>query len=63
MVIKNRQDILSNIKLLYNYKDSENMDLITAWNPDEDQWWITGFNPECKEKTTPETTPDFIYKK
>jgi len=48
MVIKNRQDILSNIKLLYNYKDSENMDLITAWNPDEDQWWITGFNPECK---------------
>ncbi len=46
MVIKNRQDILSNIKLLYNYKDSENMDLITAWNPDEDQWWITGFNPE-----------------
>ena len=52
MVIKNRQDILSNIKLLYNYKDSENMDLITAWNPDEDQWWATGFNPECKEKTT-----------
>lgn len=46
MVIKNRQDILSNIKLLYNYKDSENMDLITAWNPDEDQWWATGFNPE-----------------
>ena len=48
MVIKNRQDILSNIKLLYNYKDSENMDLITAWNPDEDQWWICSFNPNVK---------------
>lgn len=24
------------------------MDLITAWNPDEDQWWICSFNPNVK---------------
>ena len=46
---------------LYNYKDSENMDLITAWNPDEEQWWITGFNPECKgEKATLEIGRGFL---
>ena len=39
------------------------IDNIFSWRPIEDQWWITGFNPECKEKTTLETVPDFIYKK
>ena len=30
---------------LYNTKDSENVSNIFSWEPVEDQWWITGFNP------------------
>ena len=32
---------------LYDYESGEN---IFSWEPTEDQWWITGFNPECKKK-------------
>ena len=30
---------------LYDYESGEN---IFSWEPTEDQWWITGFNPKCK---------------
>ena len=26
------------------------IDNIFSWRPIEDQWWITGFNPECKDE-------------
>ena len=32
---------------LYDYESGEN---IFLWRPIEDQWWITGFNPECKDE-------------
>ena len=32
---------------LYDYESEEN---IFSWEPTEDQWWITGFNPECKDE-------------
>ena len=30
---------------LYDYESGKN---IFSWRPTDDQWWITGFNPECK---------------
>ena len=30
---------------LYNYY-GENSEQIFGWNPNEEQWWITGFNPK-----------------
>ena len=32
---------------LYDYESGEN---IFSWRPIEDQWWITGFNPEHKDE-------------
>ena len=26
------------------------IDNIFSWRPIEDQWWITGFNPKCKDE-------------
>lgn len=34
---------------LYDYESGEN---IFSWRPIEDQWWITGFNPEYKDEET-----------
>lgn len=31
---------------LYNYEGENSIENIFAWEPREDQWWITGFNPE-----------------
>lgn len=31
---------------LYNYENSKNIENIFSWQPDDPQWWITGFNPE-----------------
>ena len=31
---------------LYNYYDSDNITNVLSWEPDIEQWWITGFNPE-----------------
>ena len=38
------------MSLLERWFKSANMfiDNIFSWRPTEDQWWITGFNPECK---------------
>lgn len=30
---------------LYNYNDSQHIENIFSWRPDDKQWWITGFNP------------------
>ena len=32
---------------LYDYESGKN---IFSWEPSDDQWWITGFNPECKDE-------------
>ena len=32
---------------LYDYESGKN---IFSWRPIEDQWWITGFNPEYKDE-------------
>ena len=31
---------------LYNYYDKDDIENIFCWAPDEEQWWITGFNPD-----------------
>lgn len=31
---------------LYNYYGSSNIENILSYQPTENQWWITGFNPE-----------------
>ena len=31
---------------LYNYENSEKINNIFSWNPDDPQWWVTGFNPD-----------------
>ena len=31
---------------LYNYYDENDIDNIFCWAPNEEQWWITGFNPQ-----------------
>ena len=31
---------------LYNYYDKDDIENIFWWAPDEEQWWITGFNPD-----------------
>ena len=31
---------------LYNNYGSSNIENIFSWQPTEEQWWITGFNPE-----------------
>ena len=31
---------------LYNYYSSTDIDNIFCWEPEEPQWWITGFNPD-----------------
>lgn len=31
---------------LYNYYSSSDVDNIFCWEPNEPQWWITGFNPD-----------------
>jgi len=31
---------------LYNNYGSSNIENIFSWQPSEEQWWITGFNPE-----------------
>ncbi|MDE7157344.1 MAG: VWA domain-containing protein [Lachnospiraceae bacterium] len=31
---------------LYNYYNINNIDNIFCWEPNEPQWWITGFNPD-----------------
>ncbi len=35
---------------LYNYEGENDIENIFAWEPDEDQWWITGFNPKTVGK-------------
>lgn len=32
---------------LYDYESGKN---IFSWEPSDDQWWITGFDPECKDE-------------
>lgn len=31
---------------LYNYYSPIDIDMIFGWEPKDDQWWITGFNPD-----------------
>lgn len=31
---------------LYNYYSQDNIENIFCWAPNEEQWWITGFNPK-----------------
>lgn len=31
---------------LYNYENEDNITNLVSWEPEEKQWWITGFNPE-----------------
>ena len=30
---------------LYNYYSSRDIDMVFGWEPEEEQWWITGFDP------------------
>lgn len=34
---------------LYNYNSPDDIEPIFNWKPMNNQWWITGFNPNCKE--------------
>lgn len=34
---------------LYNYYSKSNIDNVFSWAPDENQWWITGFNTRFTE--------------
>ncbi len=31
---------------LYDYNSSSDIDNILSWEPNQEQWWITGFNPQ-----------------
>ncbi|MCM1509071.1 MAG: DUF4474 domain-containing protein, partial [Ruminococcus flavefaciens] len=35
---------------LYEYNSSTDIDNIFSWDPTDEQWWITGFNPEYVDK-------------
>ena len=30
---------------LYNYYSKDNIENVFCWSPNQEQWWITGFNP------------------
>ena len=34
---------------LYNYYDANNIEHIFSWKPQNNQWWITGFNPNYQD--------------
>ncbi|MDR1638430.1 MAG: DUF4474 domain-containing protein, partial [Clostridiales bacterium] len=37
---------------LYNYHSAASIEPVFNWAPKEDQWWITGFNPEFDNPST-----------